>query len=471
MRALVFILTMSVMLVPGQALTRSAKDEGAKNETSVQWVEHHYQQQKAHYAEDEKKLVRRGVLADADKRRVTVLGEAIGLGANEIAEFIVVGESSSHDYEALIRSFANPSQIEAALEWIGMPAGESASPSEMRFWAKGETLDLFYQPLDDSREPKHVEQLVIHPETKESIPQKGFIFCKLKRYQTQEGTTRVYADDFDPCSIAATYNESNSLLDLPYRATKSETYENCVAAPGEHLKEGQRLKLIFVPRLPPGETDIREFTLNVKGGITPALAACKATLEKEERPGSVAKTLKNAILELRRCAERGQTPFLSVTIDKDVPLQACVELAKLLRKIEDGRGVKLNPPTDDQLYYQTYLPENEFRDRMRRNAQPWELHLKQEGKKTKAELVQITQKWKRDELKPELIPKTYPINAARSLSSRIETLKNKQSIPVLFVYADPAMQHGDLMRYLIPMKTKTPTMYLFLNRPNSSHDG
>mgnify|MGYP006303150745 CR=1 FL=1 len=60
------------------------------------------------------------VLADLEAREVLVWGEDTGMIPGDPLEFFVIAENSGHDYEALMISYARPSDIHQALEKIGL---------------------------------------------------------------------------------------------------------------------------------------------------------------------------------------------------------------------------------------------------------------------------------------------------------------------------------------------------------------
>ena len=77
-------------------------------------------------------LVLPGLVADRKERKVDILVEATGLAGGAVAEFLLVDQSSSHGYEALLWSFAKPSDVHAALLFIGLRPGAPYNPRALR---------------------------------------------------------------------------------------------------------------------------------------------------------------------------------------------------------------------------------------------------------------------------------------------------------------------------------------------------
>ncbi|MST00865.1 MAG: hypothetical protein EXS29_06100 [Pedosphaera sp.] len=84
------------------------------------------------FARDTNILVRPGLIADRKKRRVEVMVERTALGADAPCEFTVIDETSDHGYEALLLSFAKPSDVHRAIQFIGTEPGGAFDPGSHR---------------------------------------------------------------------------------------------------------------------------------------------------------------------------------------------------------------------------------------------------------------------------------------------------------------------------------------------------
>ena len=112
------------------------------HEQNKQHATRAYESNRKKHAGDTNILVRPGLVADKRARRVEVMVERTALQPNAPCEFTVIDESSDHGYEALLLSFAKPSEVHRALQFIGTEPGESFDPNSLRYWPKGEPFVL-----------------------------------------------------------------------------------------------------------------------------------------------------------------------------------------------------------------------------------------------------------------------------------------------------------------------------------------
>ena len=91
---------------------------------------------------------------------------------------------------------------------------------------------------------------------------------------------------------------------------------------------------------------------------------------------------------------QGHDPFVRIRFGPRCSLGALHEACKILASIESERGIRIEPPPDDQLYYRAFLPDEDMRDRDRRIMQPWELHLAATNDALQGTLVHIDETWR-----------------------------------------------------------------------------
>ena len=87
-----------------------------------------YESNRKKHAGDTNILVRPGLVADKKARRVEVMVERTALQPNAPCEFTVIDETSDHGYEALLISFAKPSEVHRALQFIGAEPENRSTP-------------------------------------------------------------------------------------------------------------------------------------------------------------------------------------------------------------------------------------------------------------------------------------------------------------------------------------------------------
>jgi hypothetical protein len=182
-------------------------------------------------------LVLPGLLADRRARRVEVLAECTGLSANETVEFLLIDQGGSHGYEAMLWSLARPSDVDRALEFIGLRRGASVNPAVPRVWSDGDRVQLTVLPADGKSFP--IEQLILDIQTEKTLPEEGFVFAGSLTVPSADGKepAAYAADVYDPRSLASIYNEAISVLDVPRRVDKGEAYGRQVVNPDRVFAE------------------------------------------------------------------------------------------------------------------------------------------------------------------------------------------------------------------------------------------
>ncbi|EFK96106.1 secreted protein, partial [sediment metagenome] len=146
--------------------------------------------------------VRPGLVADRGTRRVRVYGESTSLNLGDPVEFPLIAEQSGKDYEALAVSFAQPSDVHRALEFIGLRPGAATSPSGLRFWPRGERVRVTFDLIATNGAATPIcraESLVTDTRTDAPLPETGFVFCGARwthgTDDTSPATGLVYAAD------------------------------------------------------------------------------------------------------------------------------------------------------------------------------------------------------------------------------------------------------------------------------------
>ena len=410
-------------------------------------------------------LMRRAVRADRQTRTVTLLAESCGLAANATVEFALVGETSDRAYEALFLSFARATDIGDALEFIGLPRGRNVSGLEQRYWPTGERVVIQVQAYGATNvPPRPLEFHILDRRAGATLAPRGFIYCGSPRVPGPDGAAEIcLADREAPVSILSLYNEPQTLLDVPRLSPQGEVYENYTANPETLLPAGRMVQLTLAPEpRADGRPRVRPVSLTVvpageePGGVAFLLREGEGEPQRIEAFGDLLKRLM-AVVD-----EQGD-PMLSLAIDDAVPLARAREVCKVLQKIEGENGVRLEPPPQGQIYYKSFLPDEQWRERARRLTQPWELHV---GRLTPTNavpplrLVKILEDWSDPEtIDPKLTPVDYPLRAYGEIPSMME--KVGRGLPVLLVFAQADEPVGRFMEGVRQVLGTHPTVYIF----------
>ncbi len=422
------------------------------------------------YEEDSDMLVLPGLVADREKKTVTVYAEATGLGqSGSPPEFFIISQKSGHDYESLLISFAEPGHVHTALEFIGMKPGRPVNPAELRFWPKGERVIIHavYTNRAGKAESVRLSELLVDAETEKPPPEKGFVFTGSRMVQTRANGTVYAADVMEPRAIAANYNEPNSVLDIPRVAPQGSVYRTFVVNSEYVFPEGALIKLRFEPEYPGGKKRVKEMSLCVElmegKGVRFRLSEDGKKIVETEKADKLIKSF-------RDISKAGHDPFVELSFGDSMRLEDIKSICASLSQIETPEGIRMEPPPEGHLYYKAFLPNEKFRNREKRSAQPWELHLSKTSKgNLSATLIEIDQVWKEQKVWPDLKIREHSIDDGEHLKSRLADLSDGDQLRVILVYADPALNYGKLLSYLLPVIDDYSTIHVFLkNRDGES---
>lgn len=419
------------------------------------------------YAGREDILLRPALIADRSERVVSFSAEATGINTNEPVEFFLIGKESGHDYEAIAVSLAAPLDIKEALDYIGMPAGRPVDYEAMAFWPRGERVLITLSSSDTNCPISDlpIEKLIFNQQTKEPMPETGLVFTGSFPL-SENGEMTIAAQVNEPHSIASTYNERQSILDVPAQAMQGDVYRLQTLNPAYPLKAGQRLTVRIEPERSTNQplrvknidlyvssaaTNVQQQTLNslrfkpVTGETVPAIAEDLTLNEWLEQ-----------VTELNRA---GFDPFVTVYFDDDLRLDMVAAVSRLFGSIETPRGIRIEPPPAGHLHYKAFTTDEKLADRNQRTVQPPELHLSASAENQKADLTIITETWKENRLRPELSFTTLSIKAPADLTDALSQLENK--LPVLLIYAGNAVCYGDILPYVQAAQQSHPLIHVF----------
>ena len=439
-------------------------------------VQKAYQDNVKKYAGNTDMLVLPGVLANRVKKQIVVQAEATGLGKSDPIEFFAASDESGNDYETLTVAFAKPGDVRKALEFIGMQPGRTVDFSKLCFWAKGERILATASWKDSQGKPVEArfEDLLIDARTNRPLPKSGLVFTGSRMVEWPEGSGKkvLAADAFDPHSIASNYNEPQTLMDVPRQAVQGDVYRSQILNPNLRLPAQGLVDLILRPEYVDGRKRVMDLTLDL--GVKPGTEGAEIGQVEFRLRDPAGKTLNadpglNALLQTcTELVQQGHDPFVAVNAGEAITLKAIAQVSRILSSIETDSGIRIEPPGPGQLFYRAFMPNEAFRNRDTRSAQPWELHLTLDGGKVAAKLVQIEETWKEGEIQPDLkiaeVPLPDPASLKKELDERTKAIeaRKERALPVILVYAQPGITFGTLMKYLGPVQATHPTIHVFL---------
>lgn len=443
------------------------------------YVESAHQANRTRYAGNADMLVRKALVADRKAKRVVVLAEATGLEGSNVAEFFVIGEQSDHGYESVAISFASATDLIDALVFIGLERGRPVDFEKLQLWPKGERVVISVAARKDGKRGTFVrlETLMLDDRTKKPLEKTGFVFVGSRDLSSANpGVRRLAADEVGPRSIASNYNEPTTLLDVPRQAPQGDVYESQFMNPEHVFEPGALLEIAFEPEYKDGRRRVAEIAVKAVcweaapsdriGGLRFEVSSVGGESLFGEKGNTTNCTLNALLAGMTKLVEDGRDPFVTVEIDKAVRLGGAAGLCALLSSIENEHGIRVDPPPEGQLYYRAFAPDERFRDRHKRIMQPWELHLPLKDGRPAARLTEIEQRWKDDSIDPELKIKSVHLPEPGDLRKELD--RRGPGLPVILVFADPAVTYGQLMAYLAPVLDTHGVIHVYMERPSGT---
>lgn len=453
-------------------------------------VQQVYATQVNRYKTDRNKLVLPGLIADRGRQRVDILAESTGLASNRIVEFLLISQASRHGYEAIAVSFAKPSDIHQALVFIGMQPGEPYNPQQTRVWPKGErVLMSCVAGAGATSTPVRVEKLVLDTRTGQALPETGFVFTGSRMVPAGNGSAgKEYgADVCEPQAIASIYNDPYAVLDVARMARQSDVYGTQVANPKCLLPKGALLTVSLEPEYKDSRKRVKDLILEAD----PAVPASKTVSgQKPSRPDAEPEPVafklqdlagKNLLKEpglpgVRQALEslvgQGCDPFVSVRFGRELRLDAVRQACRIVAALDNESAMRVEPPSVGQLYYRAFLADEQWRKREGRSGQPWELVVAQKGGTLCGKLILVENPGWGEMPDAALKITEFDISDSLALRRKLEAdaasrkLENKQPhLPVVLVFADPALSYGRLTEFINPVLSSSYVIYVFLQSP------
>jgi hypothetical protein len=392
-----------------------------------------------------------GVIADREKREVRLLAEAVGHNLDTTIEFLIAAPQSNRAYESAMMSVAKPSDIVRALEWIGLPRGTVINGRQFCFWPKGERVSGTIRRLSDKPLSARPLQSVIKDVSKEGplYGEAGLVFTG---GTWKENTCSV--DTEQPCSVIALYNEEETLLDLPFLASKGVAYGRSVLA--EKMNYGEVLEVVIMPMLlPDGALRTTHLFLTAHPSEIK-----ETTLVCADNKGKVIKkgTLTEVVTWLKALSDRGEDLFVTLTMSEEMTLAQAADLASLFALL-DGKGIKLYGKEKAGIFPRAFLPQEAWRKREGRTPQPFEVYLLGDTNR----LTYIEEDWSGEGLDPKLSPKDYPFSEVSELPGLVKRVGDKDSkkVELLFVFASRNTPLKKVMPAVRALSDRLPLVYIF----------
>lgn len=392
-----------------------------------------------------------GVVADAAKREVRVLVEAVGHNADTTMEFLIVGPRSNRAYESVTVSVAMPSDIVRALEWIGVPRGEGVDGRQFRFWPFGERVSATVRRVNEEAQKVRPLQSVIK-DVRSDEPLYGEGGLVFTGGPWVDGV--CHADTQQPSSVMSLFNEPDTLFDVPFLASKGAAYGRSVLA--EKMTYGDVIEIVLKPlSLPEGVLRSKVLSLTAQPSETrETMIVCADQKGEMLKKG----TLTEVLTWMKTLSDRGHDLFVTLTMSDELTLTQAADVTRVFVML-DGKGLKLYGKSKDGLFPRAFLPQDAWRKREGRTPQPFEVYLLGDTKK----LTYIEEDWSGESLDPKLTPKEYPFSEMSELPALVKRVGDKDSkkVELLFVFAPRNEPLKKIMPAVRVLSERLPLVYIF----------
>lgn len=402
-----------------------------------------------------------GMMADRKARTVTIWGAAAELDKHDPVEFLLITRDSGKDYEARAIAFTTAADIHAGLRFIGMEPGEPVNYDRFRFWPKGEPVTMSFTWKQEGKQiTVPAWQLLWNTQTDKPVQLDHLLYVG-SYWITRDENRRVYAaDESDAGSIASTYNEPTTVLDVPLQSAKGVVYGWYVPNPKYRFTEYQPVRIKLAPALPAGKRQVTELTWRIdqpEAGKPPRFTLIhgeKVLAENQLMPPADA---------LNKLREDDKTLYVHVVPTDRIELRAMHVVAnQLIAGMERPDGIRVEPPRQGQLFYRAFTGDPRWRDRDQRVFQGWELHVERaEGGKLDWTLIDLQEKrmpdgaWK-------IVENRVEADTPEALSKALKAA-DKRGPRDIFVFAPPEMTYGELREILAPSLQHHKTVLVYLD--------
>ena len=308
------------------------------------------------------------------------------------------------------------------------------------------------------------------------MPRGGLVFTgsywlepddDLMRHADAEEGQRVLAADIASAeSIASIYNEPTTVLDVPRQAGQSEVYHAYTPNPEYRFRLYQPVTVTIEPEPRPDDRPrIYDMTLDVtvrQQMRGERLGELELTLnDDQDRRINEQRDLAGMVRAFNEALEAKRDPFVTVRIDRNVPLKTVRALYELLEtRLQGEDGIRLTRHPEGHLYYQAFLPAEEMKDREEVFQPGPELHLKRRGERIEARFVDVRKDWT---ITPPTLSVTEhevagPDDPPRLLKER-EVPRGRH----ILIFAPGDMTYGELLEWANPMQRTHEIIFIFLN--------
>jgi hypothetical protein len=399
-----------------------------------------------------------GVIADRKKQTVTLFGWSTNMKDEEPTEFFLINEESGKDFESLAVTTAKPSDVRKAIEFIGMKPGKTTNFQQLRFWPKGERMTMTFKWEEVGQMqavPAH--ELIYDDREDDTMPDSGYMFTGSFFYEDNKGEKKFAGDTLDTRSIAATYNDAESLLTVPWQAPQGQVYGRYRANPEMRINDFTPLTVELKPK-DKGKKRVTDMTLTILPGekeLKFTLTDAKGNAAVEN--GSVQEFLKVA----GEMVKQDKDLYVAIMFSDDLPVAYVAQAAKLLATIDAFTGLRIEPPAEGQLFYRAFTPNPRWRNREGRVFHGWEVHLDGPlNAKPNIALFDVTET--RDDEGLAVINETKHTPADAAALAKIVEEGDEIRPRDIYLFVEPGRPYGQVRKVLADLLDTHNVVFVYL---------
>lgn len=393
-----------------------------------------------------------GVTADPAAHTVRIAAKACGMTAADTVEFVAVAAGSDHAYESIFETLAGAAEIAAALEAAGIPRGLPPDSRKARFWPCGESVEVSFRIAGGPELPLSSVLKDTSPSAGDS-PAAGPAVATLGERRS-DGSPEAAANS--PFAVFALYNCPQSLLAVPGSYMQSAVYGRFKPA---MTIAGDTPAEIIVKWS--GERRVRRYGAVLSQGADGKILARTFPADGgKTRPGdgAPAAEFQAFLAEMRNEKDKGRDVYLTPGFSRETTLAQAAAIAAVFPVI-DGKGVKVNGALPGQPFYQSYLPDESWRERKNRPFQPFEIHIAPDGSK---KFVFVREDWSGEGLDPVLLPRETPLAEWSDIPKAVaSTGEVAEKMDVAAFFMPGTMQLGAVFDAMAHLPSGITTVYVF----------
>lgn len=399
------------------------------------------------------------IFAENDPLSFSFSARATGLDDSTPLEFILITPDSGHDYESIAVSDVSAEHILEGIRGLGAIPGHPADVRKLRFWPKGEWLDIEVSfDRGGERITVPIGELVTNTDSGTTLGQENWTFCGSTVMPDENGNPVLAADKREPGSILSVYNDPETLIDRAVQAAKGNVYGTLIVNTNLQLLEGKELTVSIRRKSATNTFQARDILVTAQNKHGQLHYRVQASEDTDAYVSADFGTLDDQLKKIERLYPNILLTFIP---GPELSLDQVQLLYNLKMEMDRQHGYRFNAPTPPHFFFQSFYPAPAFRDPANRPSQPWELHIDMTSGTSNLSAVRYTVEERDQQGKPTLHKETVEITSPDNLKQTL-TL-GRYDPPVLLVFTQPSLCYGTLIEILRPIRESFDTYYFYFN--------